>query len=154
MNRKSPQPTTQQLRDFYRIAAPQLRYPILWFDPPDLHAIAEAFSTVIQGEKLTCYACAALRNHAHLLVRKHRLKYEEIAHRLKTASADVLRRRKDAALTHPIWSAESCSVYKDSVESMRTCIRYIDSNPPKHHLPAQQWEFVTPYDDWPFHRSR
>ncbi|MCE5325581.1 MAG: hypothetical protein ABFD92_17650 [Planctomycetaceae bacterium] len=47
----------------------------------------------------------------------------------------------------------SRSVYKDSIESMRTCIRYIESNPEKHNLPAQKWGFVTSYDDWPFHKT-
>ncbi len=150
--RRASQPTREQLRAFYRIAERQLAHDILWFDTPYRTAISDAIGSVVRHEKLTCYACAILRNHVHVLVRRHRLKPDQIEHRLKTTSREAARLIPRTPDVHPVWSKDSCTIFKDSVQAMRACVTYIEGNPAKHRLPAQRWPFVTPYDDWPFHK--
>jgi hypothetical protein len=63
----------------------------------------------------------------------------------------------DAALVpadHPVFSADRCIVYKSDPQSVRVCIAYIRRNPIKHCLGRQDYPFVSPYDDWPFHKSK
>ncbi|MCE5277941.1 MAG: hypothetical protein ABFD92_00820 [Planctomycetaceae bacterium] len=150
--RKAIQPTREQLRAFHKAAKEQLEHPILWFEQPHRAAIAQAIAQVVQEDRLTCYACAILPNHVHLLIRRHRQTPQVTLHRLRTLSRELLRTRELCPHEHPIWSADAFTLYKDSIQQMRTCIAYIDGNPPKHRLPPQRWDFAVPYDNWPFHK--
>ena len=147
--RKNPQPTREQLRAFHRQAAERLAYQVLWFESPERQAIANAFEQVIRAEQLTCYACAVLTDHAHLLIRRHCLQAEQMFRPLKDAARDALHLANMALPDHPIFSADSCHLYKSTPESMHKCVNYIKSNSPKHNLPAPTYNFVTPYDNWP-----
>jgi len=111
--------------------------------------LGESFGQVVSGEGLTCYACAVLRNHAHLLVRKHKLKAEDMIHLLKTASASVLVQRGFVPQGHPVWSTNDYVAYKDSPPAIWAAVDYIADNLRKHRMESQTWPFVTPYDGWP-----
>ena len=52
--RKQQQPTTQEIREFYRAAEKHLKYPVVWFDPAQRQAVGEAFGVAIAAEGLTC----------------------------------------------------------------------------------------------------
>ena len=151
--RKNPQPTREQLRAFHREAAERLAYQVLWFESAERQAAANAFGRVIRAERLTCYACAVLTDHAHLLIRKHHLRAEQMSRPLKDAVRDALHRARLAPADHPVFSADSCHLYKSDPESMWKCIRYIKSNFAKHNLPDPHYDFITPYDNWPFHKN-
>ena len=147
--RKNPQLTREQLRAFHREAAERLAYQVLWFESPERQAIANAFEQVIRAEQLTCYACAVLTDHAHLLIRRHRLQAEQMSRPLKDAARDALHLASMAPPDHPIFSADSCHLYKSTPESMHKCVNYIKSNSPKHNLPPPTNNIVTPYDNRP-----
>lgn len=152
--RKRIQPSRDRLRAFFREAQKQLKYPLLWWEEAERRAIAQAFGEVVWERKLTCYACAILPNHAHLLVRKHRIKAEEMSGALKEKAQVLLREIGFGNGEHPFFSDRSCHVYKSEVSAMRNCVRYIESNCTKHKLPMQTYDFVTPYNDWPLHNKR
>lgn len=144
--RRSRQPTRAELRVFYREAEKLLAYRVLWFAQEARNIIADAIGGVIERERLTCYACAILRNHIHILVRKHRLKGEEMSRMLKDAARSAM---VDASLCpedHPVFSADVCDYYKSDPQSVRNCIGYIRDNCPKHNLPPQDYPFVSSYD--------
>jgi len=151
--RRKVQPTRQELRTFYKEAQKHLAYPLIWFEGAERQAIAKAFGEVIKNERLTCYACAILPNHVHLLIRKHRLSAEEMMRLFKEAGRKAIRGPASARADHPVFSAASCHLYKSSVQAMWACIRYIEGNLAKHNLPKVGYDFVTPYDNWPFHKS-
>lgn len=151
--RRKDQPSRGELRAFHRRAAEGLALPVLWWDSAERQALVDAFGEVVVGEKLTCYACAVLNNHTHLLIRTHRLKGDEMVGLLKSAGRTVMRDQNLAPQLHPIFSADSCDVFKSDPKSVRTCIQYIDRNHTKHRLTALTCNFVVPYDDWPFHKG-
>ena len=152
--RKANQPSHPELRAFHREASSRLAHPLLWFDGPHRTALGEAFGEVIAANRLTCYACAAMRNHAHLVIRKHRLKAEAMIAKLKEASRRLLSKRGLLPPLHPLWSSDPYSAYKDTPQAVRAAIAYIQRNFAKHNIEPQRWEYVTPYDDWPFHKPR
>lgn len=78
LGRKRLQPTRGQLLDFFRVAQPRLKFEPIIFDAPMVAAIARAFAEVIATEKYTCYACAIMRDHVHLLIRKHKHSAEQM----------------------------------------------------------------------------
>src|SRR5437879_6398630 len=70
--RKKIQPYSSDLRAFDDRAAPLLRFPVIEFTTEAMATIAQAFAQVIETCTYTCYACAILPDHVHLLLRKHK----------------------------------------------------------------------------------
>ena len=69
--RKNVQPSREELREFYRKVKPTLAFPHVWFDEARRQAIGSAFEEAIKKFRYTVYAGAVLRNHAHLVIRRH-----------------------------------------------------------------------------------
>lgn len=99
-------PSRGELRGFYRSAQPRLEHAMLVFDAAKRQVLADAFAKVVQSRRYTCFACAILSNHVHLVIRKHRNKAEDMIHSLKGESAKTLRERSDVPQTHPVWSSD------------------------------------------------
>jgi hypothetical protein len=147
--RKPRQPPGREIRSFYRAAVTRLDHPVLWFERDSRNTIGECFGRVISGSALTCYACAILSDHAHVLIRRHRLDAEGMIRLFKEASARALAAGGLAPMGHPVWSSDDFVAFKDSPEAIRAATEYIESNPGKHHLEAQHWSFVVRCDGWP-----
>ena len=151
--RRKSQPSRSELRTFYKEAQKNLAHPVLWWNDMERQALVEAFDAVINFEKLTCYACAILPNHIHLLIRKHRLKAEEMSSRLKDAGRLLLCEKSLAPVNHPVFSADSCHVYKSEPHVVQVCVAYIQRNYLKHNLAPIHCAFVSEYDNWPLHKQ-
>src|SRR5262249_23847691 len=95
--RKKVQPAGKAVRSFYQQAAGLLAHPLLSFDEPARHEIAEAFQEVIIDQRYTCYACAIMPDHVHILIRKHKHLAEEMLAVLKETSRNRLRVTKHRA---------------------------------------------------------
>ncbi len=154
--RRAVQPRRSAVNQFYGRANPVLKHPRLRFDADDIATIADGLANCIRENGFMCYACAILHDHIHMVIRKHRQRSAETLARLQAASRAALwHTRADLlASEHPIWTVGGWQGILNTPERVRTTIRYIEGNPPKEHLPPQAWPFVTPYDNWPFHRAQ
>jgi REP element-mobilizing transposase RayT len=152
--RRVVQPSRDELRAFFREANPLLDFRALWFDGPTRDAIGAAFGRVAVERRYTVWACAVCRNHGHLCVRVHR----DDAIAMRDAFANAARAAVLALGTmdpcHPVWSSRPYKVFLDTPDAVRAEVDYIRKNPAKEGLPEQHWEFVRPYDGWPFHKRR
>jgi REP element-mobilizing transposase RayT len=152
--RQVRQPSREALRAFFRDADPLLTFRPLWFDEPMRDAIGAAFGRVAGERGYTVWACAVCRNHAHLCVRVHR----DDAIAMRDAFANASRRAVLALEAvdprHPIWSSRPYKVFLDTPQAVYDEVGYIWKNPMKEGLPEQRWDFVQPYNGWPFHKSR
>jgi hypothetical protein len=135
---------------------PLLNFPVIWLDDATRQVVAAAFAETVRRRGYTCYACAILRNHAHLLIRRHRDTYQTMFEHLAASARDALVScpllRLDA--THPVISQRPYAVYCYSPDDIRRCIAYINANPAKERLPAQSHAFVAEYDNWPERTTR
>jgi len=148
--RKKVQPAGVVVREFYEQAASILKHALVKFDEPARNEIAE----VIEAERYTCYACAIMPDHVHILIRKHKHQAEEMMERLKEASRRRLRSTNHRPPEHPTWTSGGWKVFLDHPEEIRRTIPYIEKNPIPLRLPVQKWPFVKPYDGWPLHPGR
>ena len=105
LGRKKVQPSGREIRQFYDRAAGLLKHPLLKFDEPQRAIIAEAFGDVIERERYTCYACAVMPDHVHILIRKHKHLAGEMAETLMHASRVKLVESERRDPTHPTWIA-------------------------------------------------
>ena len=149
--RKRVQPTSPVIRNFHERAEAVLKYELVQFAQPDIHVIAEGFLECMTRNKYTCYACAIMPDHVHLLIRRHRDMGEEMTRALQEASRLAL--QKFAHGGHPIWGGPGWKVFLETSGDIRRTIRYIRNNPVKQRMKPQEWTFVTPYDGWPHVRG-
>ena len=150
--RKKVQPSRDELREFHQCADPELAFPKLWFDTLQRAMIVGAIGEIAKREKLTCWACAVLPNHVHMLVRAHRLEGEEMLELFKGRAREMLVTRGFAPPHHPVFSASKGDVFKRSPAEIRSCIKYIWDNFAKHNIPPERYPFVADYDGWPERR--
>jgi hypothetical protein len=152
--RKRVQPSREELREYRRKVEPLLRHPLVWCDGAKRQALADAFGQVLASRRYTCYACAIMSNHAHLLIRRHLDKAEKMIRRFWDAGAVVLRACRDVPDDHPVWALDPYKRFKSTPDEVRQCIQYIHDNPLQVGEPPQDWPFVVPYDGWPHHRQK
>ena len=151
--RKRIQPASKEIREFYEVASAKLKFPLLKLETRDFPTVANAFATVIERERYTCYACAVMPDHIHLLIRKHKHLAEEMIANLQEGSRRELIRCGARSDDHPVWGGCGWKVFLDSPDDIRRTIGYIEQNPVKVRLPNQRWEFVNVYDGWPLHEG-
>ena len=149
---KKTQPASRDLRRFYEQASMILRHPLLTFDADARAEIGEAFASVIKNERYTCYACAVMPDHVHILIRKHKHFAEEMIENLKEASRRRLLAVKLRTNNHPTWTAGGgWKVFLDHPDEVKRTIDYVNRNPAEIGLPCQRWAFLDEYDGWPLH---
>lgn len=149
--RREVQPPSATMRAFHRRAREALKFPLLKLGPEEINAVADAFSEAIRGHRYTCYACAIMPDHVHVLIRKHKHKAEQMIETLQAASRLRLGTSGLRNPDHPVWTQGGGKVFLDHPDAVRRTIRYIERNPAQCGLPVQRWSFVREYDGWPLH---
>jgi hypothetical protein len=74
--KKRNQSSREELRSFHQQANPLLEHEIVWFDHMLRQIIANAFAVTALQFNYIVVACAILRNHAHLVVLRHKHHHE------------------------------------------------------------------------------
>ena len=146
--RKTVQPHSTDLREFYLKARGVLQHELLTFSTDAVRVIASAFAMVILENKYTCYACAIMPDHVHALIRKHRDKAEAMIERLQDGSRTALIEAGARIADHPVWGGPGWKVFLNSRADIEHIVRYIQNNPTKAGLPEPRWDFVKKYDGW------
>ena len=151
--RKKIQPASRDIRAFYARAKDVLTFPILEFGREEFAVIAESFARVIATCRYTCYACAIMPDHVHLIIRKHKHLAEEMIANFQRESHLLLRERGLRDMEHPVWGGPGWKVFLDHPNDIWRTIDYVEQNPVKIGLPRQQFGFVTRYNNWPLHEG-
>jgi REP element-mobilizing transposase RayT len=146
--RKKVQPVGAVLRTFGDAARKVLQHELLAFSHNDIELIGASFSDVIQKHAYTCYACALMPDHVHLLIRRHRDDALKMIERFQEASREHLIAAGSRDVDHPAWGGPGWKVYCDTPDDVWRTSRYIEDNPDKIGRPKQVWDFVVPYDGW------
>lgn len=149
--RKLVQPASRDLRGFYAGAASVLMHPLLEFSASDFDAVSRAIGDAIVECRYTCYACAVMPDHIHLVIRKHRDLAEHMIEKIQALSRERLVESGLRGGEHPAWTRGGWKVFLDHPDEVRRTITYIEQNPLKRGFRRQYWDWVVPYDDWPLH---
>jgi len=152
--RKRVQPSAREVREFRDSARRVLKHELLEFKQSDFPVIADALADAIREHNYTCYACAIMPDHVHILIRKHGHQAEAMLENLQSATRLRFRNEGLRSEDHPVWGGPGWKVFLDTPDSIRRTIGYIDGNPPKWRLHRQRWPFVKEYDGWPLHPGR
>lgn len=148
--RKAVQPSRQELRAFHHDARAVLAHPVLAFTAEEVALLADSFRDTIRKRNYTCYACAIMPDHAHLLIRKHRDRAEQMVSELQDASRTAILAAGRWPLDHPVWGSRRGWIgFLWGRTDIERTIPYIEANPDERGLPRQTWDFVRPYRGWP-----
>jgi REP element-mobilizing transposase RayT len=148
--RKRVQPRRGEVREFYEDAEPMLVHPVIRLDTKQRATVGACIGEVIAATPYTCWACAVMPDHLHLVMRKHRDSAEEMIERLQNATRAGLNRERLVPDGHPVWTVGSWKTFLDSADAVRSCVRYVEGNPERERMAPQAWPFVVQYDGWPF----
>jgi len=151
--RKRIQPSSKSIRDFYDRARNILKFPLLTFERAERECVAEAVDRAIVEYRYKCYALAVMPDHVHALIRKHKHDAEQMIENLQEFSRKLVRERGFRTYDHPVWGDPGWKVFLDHPDDVWRTIRYVNQNPLKMRMPAQQHAFVSQYDNWPLHRG-
>jgi REP element-mobilizing transposase RayT len=146
--RKAVQPPSSKIRAFYQKASTVLKHPLLRFSEGDVAVLAASFAETIRERRYTCYACAIMPDHVHLLIRRHREMGHEMIAAFQADSGAAMIAKHRRGEDHHVWGGPGYAVYQDSREDMERVVRYVEENPTKAGLPEQHWDFVQTYDGW------
>jgi REP element-mobilizing transposase RayT len=152
--RKKLQPARSKVQEFYEKAESLLQFPVIRFDAAQRSEIGNSFTEIIRNHNYTCYACAIMPDHVHLVIRKHRDQAESMIENFQNESRRYLQSLGIVPTDHPVWTLKGWHVFLDSPSAVRGRIRYVEGNPVKEGLAKQTWSFVVPYDNWPLHKRR
>jgi REP element-mobilizing transposase RayT len=122
--RKSRQPLPAEIRRFYEQVRDVLAHPLLPFDDDEIAIIAGALAQVIEERGYTCYACALMSEHVHLLIRRHRDKSEEMIEFFQRASRAALIAANKRSPTHPVWGGPGWKRFLNSREHFEQVVAY------------------------------
>ena len=101
--RKKIQPSTSIIREFYERAKLKLKHDLILFTDEETQLVAQAFARTIEQHRYTCYACAIMPDHVHMLIRKHRDQAEEMIANLQEGSWQSLIETQRRPSDHPVW---------------------------------------------------
>src|SRR5262249_43475825 len=127
--RKIIQPPHQAVKTFYDQAREVLKHPLLSFGDDDIKLVASSFGEVIDKCRYTCYACAIMPEHIHILIRKHRDRAEMMIENLQKASRQALVDGSRRAATHPVWGGPGWKVFLFTRPDIKRIVKYIEQNP-------------------------
>lgn len=103
--RKKIQPPSREIREFYAKATPRLAHPVVHLSNDTIHSAACGLAAAINKHRYTCYACAIMPDHVHLVIRKHKHQAEEMLGNLKVLSRKRLVANGYFGPEHPVWTA-------------------------------------------------
>ncbi len=115
--------------------------------------MGESIGKVAGERNYTVWACAVLKNHVHMVIRRHRDDALAMWNAIAEASGAVLREFSDVGPNHPVWSTRPYKVFLCTPDEVRQRITYVEGNPQKEGLSAQRYNFVQSYNGWPFHKK-
>ena len=147
--RKAVQPSSKEIRAFYQKAHDVLKHPVLTFDEDEIALLGKAFGGVIADQGYTCYACAIMPDHVHLLIRRHRDKAETMIALFQEKGRAALIAAEKRTPVQPIWTdGPGWKTFINSRRQFEAEIVYIRQNPVKIGRAVQVWDFVKEYDGW------
>ena len=130
-----------------------LKFPPVRFTLEQVECIGAGLADAVDRFGIVLHACAVVWDHVHIVSQRHREPIEFVTRVLKSAATRKLTSEglhplaKFAAAdgrTHTPWAEGGWERYLNSDVDIIDTSQYVNGNPPKHGMPAQNWRFVTP----------
>ncbi len=131
-----------------RAAKRSLRYPPVLFNNRQIVAIAQGLARVIDKCGYAVWACGIMRDHVHMVIRRHHYKVERMVGLLKQGATTELAALglhpmseyggADGSLLSP-WERNCWKTYLNTHDQIELAIEYVEENPRRAGLGRQSW---------------
>jgi REP element-mobilizing transposase RayT len=134
-----------------RATKARLMYEPVEFTGLQARAIARGFARAVEESSYQIRACAIMPDHVHIVLLRHERAAERIIGHLKTRATQQL----VAEGLHPfaqfvkngrfpsVWAHRAWKVFLDNEDDVERAIDYVNQNPIKVRMKAQNWNFVS-----------
>ena len=129
-----------------------LMKPTMRFNDAQIIAIADGFAAAVAISNYILHACAIMPDHVHVVLGHHQDMASKIVAHLKSFGTKELNRRElnpYAAMPgrdgQRVWADRFRHVFLSAADVPR-CVQYVRDNPIKAGLPAQNWNFIKPWN--------
>ena len=148
LGRKKIQPPSHTLRNFYQQADDFLEHQRLLFTDVEILLVGSSFGETVRRHGYTCYACAIMPDHVHLVIRRHRDYAEQMVANFQKDSKNAMIAAGRRPVNHPVWAGPGWKVFLNTRKDIENRIHYVGENPAKDGRPPQHWDFVQEYNGW------
>jgi len=138
--RKKVQPAAGEIRKFYDAARQILKHELLKFSDDEISLLGKEFAEVIRKRTYTCYACALMPDHVHLLATvSGEMSIEKAVQFIKGGFS--YRLKKELGYSGEVWQRGFSEVRVNDQESFAKYRGYIAENPVKRGLVSELEEY-------------
>jgi REP element-mobilizing transposase RayT len=100
-------------------------YHLIWTTyEKEVQGIAASFDDLVRRHGYTCYACAIMPDHIHILIRKHRDIAETMIVYFQDESRKTVLRLGRREPYHPVWGGPGWEVFLETCEDMFRTVDY------------------------------
>jgi len=131
-------PPRKLLLKFYSEAVPALDRPTFFINNHTRPIIAAGFGTAVERLGIEVPACAIMNDHIHVLVLRSQYRIEYIVNQFKGTATQALKLKQSP------WTRGCWKVFINDMETLMAAIQYINANPTRAGISAQNWDFVKP----------
>ena len=125
-----------------------LANPPVWFSMEQITAIGRGFAIACAESEYRIPACAIMQDHVHTVILRHAKEIKQVVGHLRSRGTKQL--NAESLRTDPtVWAQNSWNVYLNTAQDIARAIQYVNNNPIKAGLPAQHWDFITPWGHTP-----
>ena len=135
--RQKPPPKKVLLK-FYSETVPALERPAFFINDLIRPVVAQGFEAVVRRLNIDIGACAIMNDHIHVLALRSQYKIEYIVNQLKGSATQALKLKQSP------WTRGCWKVFINTNDALKMAIKYINANPARAGLHAQNWDFVKP----------
>jgi len=113
--RKRDQPRGQEIGKFYDHVQQLLRHDLLTLTGNELAAAACGLAHTIAEQRYTCYACAIMPDHVHMILRKHKHTAEQMIENFQALSRErvVAEGKRDPLHLESFFGSTLCRAPRD-----------------------------------------
>jgi len=131
-------PPKKSLLKFYSEAVSVLDSPVFAINDHTRPVIAAGFRTVVKRLGIEIPACAIMNDHIHILVLRSKYRIEYLVNQFKGAATQALKLKQSP------WTRGCWKVFINDIEALKAAVNYINANPTRAGISAQNWDFVKP----------
>ncbi len=128
-------------------AKKSLKYPVVTLSGIQARAVAKGIAAAVGESMYILHACSIMRDHVHMVVRRHNHSARRIIGHFKGRATQKLTQEG----IHPLaefsgpptpWARGGWFVHLDDENDVLAAIEYVSRNPLEAGLPSQKWSFV------------
>jgi REP element-mobilizing transposase RayT len=114
------------------------------FTMQQIACIGRGFAVACAESDIRIVACAIMPDHVHAVILRHAKEIEQVVGHLRSRGTKQLN-AESLRPAQTVWASGGWNVYLNTAADIARAMEYVNANPRRAGLPAQHWEFLSPW---------